>query len=227
MGRLKQFNPGQLAAMELGTRKGANLDLKIMKQVSDMATKAVSPVVPDKLKGGGKGGGKGPPVPESPAGKEMEEASSTSSKAGQVGEQIAASHDAVQQGEKQGEEAPKEKFNESFAKKQGEAMESEVKTQPPVSSNPLAGVDLQKMGQNFMGGFSDRRLKKNIKLIGYSPSGLKIYMFEYINKIFGDGIYQGVMSDEIPQQAVIKHSNGYDRVNYSKIDVKFKELINK
>jgi len=71
---------------------------------------------------------------------------------------------------------------------------------------------------------SDRRLKKNIKLIGKSLSGLKIYSFEYINKKFGKGFYQGVMSDEIPQSAVVKHEDGYDRVNYSKIDVDFKRI---
>ena len=72
---------------------------------------------------------------------------------------------------------------------------------------------------------SDRRLKKNIKLIGSSPSGLKIYIFEYINKIFGKGVYQGVMSDEVPQFAVIQHEDGYDMVDYSKLDVEFKEII--
>ncbi len=72
-------------------------------------------------------------------------------------------------------------------------------------------------------GASDRRLKKNIKLIGYSPSGLKIYVFKYINKIFGKGIFQGVMSDEIPQHAVIR-INGYDMVNYSELDVEFKRI---
>ena len=35
---------------------------------------------------------------------------------------------------------------------------------------------------------SDRRMKKNIKLIGKSNSGLNIYAFEYIDKIFGEGI---------------------------------------
>ena len=71
---------------------------------------------------------------------------------------------------------------------------------------------------------SDRRLKKNIKLIKYSPSGLKIYSFEYINKLFGKGVYQGVMSDEIPQYAVTKHADGFDRVDYSKLDVEFKQI---
>tara|TARA_R100001530_G_scaffold135997_2_gene114817 strand:+ start:2907 stop:3827 length:921 start_codon:yes stop_codon:yes gene_type:complete len=71
---------------------------------------------------------------------------------------------------------------------------------------------------------SDRRLKKNIKLIGYSPSGLKIYIFEYINKALGKGLFQGVMSDEIPQHAVVKDDNGYDQVDYSKLDVTFKRI---
>ena len=71
---------------------------------------------------------------------------------------------------------------------------------------------------------SDRRLKKNIKLIGSSPSGLNIYAFEYIDKIFGDGVYQGVMSEEIPSDAIMKHESGYDAVDYSKLDVEFKNI---
>ena len=67
---------------------------------------------------------------------------------------------------------------------------------------------------------SDRRLKKDIKLIGYSSSGLKIYNFKYKSK--PDNIYQGVMSDEIPSHAVIKHSSGFDWVDYSLLDVEFK-----
>ncbi len=66
---------------------------------------------------------------------------------------------------------------------------------------------------------SDRRLKNNIKQIGRSPSGLKIYSFEYKNK---KGLYQGVMSDEIPSNAVIVGNDGFDMVDYSKIDVEFK-----
>ena len=95
------------------------------------------------------------------------------------------------------------------------------------SINNQANADSAEGAWNFILGLagSDRKLKKNIKLIGYSPSGLKIYLFEYIDKMFGDGIYQGVMSDEIPQSAVIKHKNGYDMVDYSKIDVKFKKVI--
>ena len=80
-------------------------------------------------------------------------------------------------------------------------------------------------GINVLGSLvgSDRRLKKNIRLIGKSPSGLKIYAFEYIDRFFGKHIYQGVMSDEIPNSAVV-NNGGYDKVDYSKIDVEFKIL---
>ena len=73
-----------------------------------------------------------------------------------------------------------------------------------------------------IGGFgSDIRLKEEIEHIGHSPSGLKIYEFSYIGM---NGRYQGVMSHEIPEEAVIKDSNGYDRVNYNMIDVDFKRI---
>jgi hypothetical protein len=69
---------------------------------------------------------------------------------------------------------------------------------------------------------SDRRLKDNIKFLKLSPSGLKIYSFKYKNK---EGIYQGVMSDEVPAYATIKNLFGiYDGVDYSKIDVEFKQI---
>jgi len=71
---------------------------------------------------------------------------------------------------------------------------------------------------------SDRRLKENIKNIGISPKGLNIYSFEYKDKKYGKGLFQGVMSDEIPINAVIKGNDGYDRVNYSLLDVEFKQI---
>lgn len=72
---------------------------------------------------------------------------------------------------------------------------------------------------------SDRRLKYNIKLIGKSPSNINIYSFEYKDKDeFGYGIYQGVMSDEVIKEAVSIGEDGYDRVNYSLLDVEFKKI---
>ena len=80
-------------------------------------------------------------------------------------------------------------------------------------------------GGGGAGGGSDRRMKKNIKLIGESKSGLNIYAFEYIDKIFGEGIWQGVMSDEVSSDAVIKNFAGeFDGVDYSKVDVEFKKI---
>jgi hypothetical protein len=66
---------------------------------------------------------------------------------------------------------------------------------------------------------SDRRLKEGINLIGRSPSGLNIYEFSYKYRV---GIFRGVMSDEVPEDAVI-HGH-FDMVDYSKIDVDFERI---
>jgi len=96
------------------------------------------------------------------------------------------------------------------------------KAQAKANQNAAIGGIASGLG-NIAGGFSDRRLKKNIQQIGTSNSGLKIYSFEYIDKNLGDGIFQGVMSDEIPKEAVIPF-DGYDLVDYSIIDVEFKKI---
>lgn len=70
---------------------------------------------------------------------------------------------------------------------------------------------------------SDRKMKKNISKIGISNSGLNIYSFEYKNPIYGEGLFQGVMSDEVPQEAVVL-MNGYNAVDYSMLDVEFKSI---
>ncbi len=73
---------------------------------------------------------------------------------------------------------------------------------------------------------SDRRLKTNITLIGTSDSGINIYTFEYKYKfsIEGVGLFQGVMSDEVPAEAVSVDHHGFDVVDYSLIDVEFKRV---
>ena len=40
----------------------------------------------------------------------------------------------------------------------------------------------------------DATKKSHFKAAAASDSGLNIYIFEYINKAFGEGVYQGVMS---------------------------------
>lgn len=59
---------------------------------------------------------------------------------------------------------------------------------------------------------SDRRLKRNIRRIG-TVKGLPWYSFEYV---WGEQS-EGFMSDEVPEEFVIKMDNGYDAVNYAGI----------
>ena len=85
----------------------------------------------------------------------------------------------------------------------------------------LAGSGLQAAGS--VAAASDRKLKKNISKIGESPSGLNIYSFEYKDSKFGSGKFQGVMADEAPGH-VVTNNGEYDMVDYSMIDVDFKQL---
>jgi len=72
--------------------------------------------------------------------------------------------------------------------------------------------------------FSDRRLKKDIKLVGKSNKGINIYTWRYKNpKTHGYGLYEGVMAQEVPY-ATIENPDGYLMVDYSKTDVTFKKL---
>jgi hypothetical protein len=61
--------------------------------------------------------------------------------------------------------------------------------------------------------FSDRRLKRDVQRIGATPAGFPVYSFTYT---WGEpGV--GVMSDEVPEEWVVRHSSGYDMVDYSKV----------
>ena len=67
---------------------------------------------------------------------------------------------------------------------------------------------------------SDIRLKDDIKLVGKSPSGIKIYNFKYK----GDNKkYQGVMAHQVPHASIV-NDEGYLMVDYNKLDVEFKEI---
>jgi hypothetical protein len=73
---------------------------------------------------------------------------------------------------------------------------------------------------------SDINLKKNIKFIGTSPSGIKIYQFEYKNPVkHGKGVYVGTIAQELFntkwERAVNKNKNGELCIDYSQIDVRF------
>jgi hypothetical protein len=69
-------------------------------------------------------------------------------------------------------------------------------------------------------GWSDKKLKHNYRIIGKSPSGINIYEFSYLGS---NERYQGVMAQEVPQASFIM-GNGYLAVDYSKIDVQFKQI---
>lgn len=74
---------------------------------------------------------------------------------------------------------------------------------------------------------SDRNLKENIKKIGTSEKGFDIYEFEYKNKDLGEGVYQGVMAQDLLEsipEAVLSDNNGSLSVDYSLIDVDFKRI---
>jgi len=71
---------------------------------------------------------------------------------------------------------------------------------------------------------SDRDLKKNIKKVGKSPSGIPIYTFKFKNADkYGHGTYKGTMSDKVPKRAKFEEGK-YDMVNYSKIDIDFEKI---
>jgi len=75
----------------------------------------------------------------------------------------------------------------------------------------------------YAGVTSDRRLKENIIKLGESISGLGIYKFNYIGKAKQ---YIGTMADEVIKifpKAAILNNDGFYAVDYSLIDVNFKE----
>ena len=73
---------------------------------------------------------------------------------------------------------------------------------------------------------SDIRLKENIEFIGYLPSGLRIYEYEYKpefknHPLAGHGRFRGVMAHEVETVipgAVFEMDNGYKAVDYSKVN---------
>ena len=74
-------------------------------------------------------------------------------------------------------------------------------------------------------GLSDLELKENIVRKGRSPRGFPIYEFNYKHE--PNHRYQGVMGQDLLEllpSAVVEADNGYLAVDYSQIDVEFKEV---
>ena len=89
------------------------------------------------------------------------------------------------------------------------------------TTTPVAGPSMfGQVAGAFTAMNSDIRLKEDINLIGKSPSGINIYNFKYKGD---DKTYQGVMAHQVPQ-ASTTNQFGYLMVDYSKLDVEFKEV---
>ena len=72
---------------------------------------------------------------------------------------------------------------------------------------------------------SDRRLKTDIKNIGTSLKGYNIYRYKYLDQ---PEEYIGAMADEVLKKnpkAVYRMDNGFLGVDYSQIDVEFREVV--
>ena len=139
------------------------------------------------------------------------------------GQRVQASEAAGKQFEYQAKEA---RTNADLDRASGMISQSMANkasaNQAQASAISGIGTGLASVGSAALSSGSS---KKKIRLMGKSPSGLNIYAFEYINKAFGKGVWQGVMADEVPSDAVIKNFVGdFDGVDYSKIDVEFKQL---
>jgi endosialidase-like protein len=71
---------------------------------------------------------------------------------------------------------------------------------------------------------SDARLKRDIALVGRLKDGLGLYRYRYL---WDDTIYVGVMAQEVAfihPDAVIEGTDGYLRVNYSRLGLKLMTL---
>ncbi|GAG41573.1 unnamed protein product, partial [marine sediment metagenome] len=96
---------------------------------------------------------------------------------------------------------------------------------PTVLGGATTGPGLgHAMGSAFAGGFgqglgsfaaaSDRRLKRNIAQVGHTDAGQNVYEFEYL---WSPQRYIGVMAQESPPDAVIRHPSGFLMVDYARI----------
>lgn len=68
--------------------------------------------------------------------------------------------------------------------------------------------------------FSDRRTKKNIKLVDRFEDGLGLYTFRYLDELPGDELRGGVMADEVARLrpwALGPVIGGFQTVNYARL----------
>ena len=129
-----------------------------------------------------------------------------------------------------------EKLGSKMTKKDWDSLPSKVKEavvrkvlekqkRSMGSTDELVGVikKLKALWNKFV---SDVRLKENIIRVGTSESNIPIYEFNYLGQ---PERYQGVMAQDLinmkKSEAIYKdNTSGFYGVDYSKIDVNFKQL---
>lgn len=126
--------------------------------------------------------------------------------------------------------APGSQFQQGMAgagQTYGNVLTNQV-GQRNASINAQGEVTGALLGAAVTGGlkYSDRRLKKNIKLIGHDENTkLPLYEFEY--KANANQRYIGVMSDDVKKRfpdMVETMPNGYDAVNYAGLGIEMLEV---
>jgi len=124
------------------------------------------------------------------------------------------------------------KLDQSFAARTFAPTPDIQMAAPAMQSTSIFNDVLQGVGSivgiaSGMGwvGASDRRLKTDIKKLGESIEGHNIYKYKYLDQ---PEEYIGAMADEVFKKkpsAVFIMDNGYMGVDYSQIDVEFREVV--
>ncbi|WP_260693276.1 tail fiber domain-containing protein [Rhizobium leguminosarum] len=86
-------------------------------------------------------------------------------------------------------------------------------------SSGSSGSSSSSSSSSSSGGWSDRRLKIDIRRLGTSAEGIPVYAFRYI---WGGPLFVGTMAQDllaIRPEAVIETASGYYMVDYDKLDI--------
>ena len=103
----------------------------------------------------------------------------------------------------------------AFFGSEGTGESNEKKKASLADSLGTVMMGLGKMGVRFP--TSDRRLKRNARLLGEDEHGNRWWSFHYIWDNGDQPLRTGVMSDEAPREAVVVDEYGFDTVDYSKL----------
>lgn len=124
------------------------------------------------------------------------------------------------------QEAPYAALDRFISQLSGAPSGQTTTSNQPYFNNPLGGalggamLGGQLFGSPVLGGLlglmSDRRKKENIRRVGYTDSGIPIYIYNYVGSPIK---HMGVMADEVKhiEGAATTWFDGFDRVDYGVI----------